>query len=94
MKWRQSWSSCEEEENKEGEGDSKREGKKMYLEKLKKKSVNVFRSIEDEMTSNSGRAEESYRVSQKKLPLRICVFYYLLDFSSPFLHTEFVFNSK
>ena len=58
VKWRQSWSSCEEEEYKEGEGDGKREGKKMYLEKLKKKSVNVFRSIEDEMTSNSGRAEE------------------------------------
>ena len=47
VKWRQSWSSCElkeedEEKNQEGEKDSNGSGKKMYLKKLKKKSMKVF----------------------------------------------------
>ena len=62
MRWRQSWSSCEleeedEEKDQEVEKETGGDRKKMYLKKLKKKSLGVFRSIEDEIGSNSGRAE-------------------------------------
>ena len=62
VKWRQSWSSCEleeedDEKNQEGEKDSNGSVKKMYLKKLKKKSMKVFRSFEDEIGSHSGKVE-------------------------------------
>ena len=64
VKWRQSWSSCElkeeeeeEERNQEGEKEGKITKKKMNLKKLKQKSLGAFRSLEDEMSNNSGRAE-------------------------------------
>ena len=62
VKWRQSWSSCEleeedEEKNHEVEKDTSGSGKKMYFKKLKNKSIKVFRSFEDEIGSHSGKAD-------------------------------------